>query len=49
MDILTTGQTKTSSEKLKIICDFIKGLQSQYRDRVSNQGLRYENLFDFLQ
>jgi len=27
MDIITTGQTKTSAEKLKLICDYIKGIQ----------------------
>jgi DNA replication licensing factor MCM4 len=26
MDIITTGQTKTSSEKLKVICEFIKSI-----------------------
>lgn len=28
MDIITTGQTKTSAEKLRIICDFIKNIQT---------------------
>lgn len=49
MDIITTGQTKTSADKLKVICDYIKNIQSTFRDRVNNSGLRYENLFDFLQ
>jgi len=26
MDIITTGQTKTNSEKLKVICEFIKSI-----------------------
>lgn len=49
MDIITTGQTKTSSEKLKVICEFIKSIQLQFRDRVNKTGLRYENLYDFIQ
>ena len=48
MDIITTGQTKTSSDRLKKICDFIKGLQRQYQDKVSSVGLKYGNLLDFL-
>ena len=49
MDIITTGQTKTSAEKLNIICEYIKSIQTQFKERVNNNGLRYENLFDFLQ
>lgn len=49
MDIITTGQTKTSAEKLKIICDFIKNVQTQFRDRIQTEGLKYSNLYDFLQ
>merc|ERR1719265_1392884 len=49
MDIITTGQTKTSADKLKIICDFITNIQNQFRDRINNQGLKYGNLYDFLQ
>lgn len=49
MDIITTGQTKTSSDKLKLICDFIKNVQTQFRDRINVQGLKYINLYDFLQ
>ena len=30
MDILTTGQTKTSAERLKLICDHLKQLQVSY-------------------
>lgn len=49
MDILTTGQTRTSAEKLQVICNFIKNVQTQFRDRINTQGLKYINLFDFLQ
>jgi len=49
MDIITTGQTKTSAEKLQVICEYIKSIQTQFKERVNNNGLRYENLFDFLQ
>jgi len=48
MDIITTGQTKTSAQRLKMVCDFIKKLQKEYRDKVSTSGLRYGNLLDFI-
>lgn len=35
MDIITTGQTKTSAARLKAITDFIKEIQSLFRDKVS--------------
>lgn len=49
MDIITTGQTKTSAEKLQVIIAFIKNIQTQFRDRINTQGLKYGNLLDFLQ
>ena len=49
MDIITTGQTKTNTEKLEIICQFIKDIQTHYREKVNNNGLRYENLYEYLQ
>jgi DNA replication licensing factor MCM4 len=48
MDIINTGQTKTSGERLKMICDFTKKLQHDFRDKVSSSGLKYGNLLDFL-
>jgi DNA replication licensing factor MCM4 len=48
MDIITTGQTKTNAEKLKAICDFIRNIQDQFRERIHTQGLKYSNLYDFL-
>lgn len=49
MDIITTGQTKTSTEKLNVICNFIKNIQTQFRERVNSNGLKYSNLYDFVQ
>ena len=49
MDIITTGQTKTSAQRLKMICDFIKKIHNEkYRDRVNSIGLKYGNLLDFI-
>lgn len=47
MDIITTGQTKTSQERLKQICEFIKGIQHEFREKVLVHGLKYGNLLDY--
>jgi hypothetical protein len=49
MDILTTGETRTNSEKLKLVCEFIKSTLEKFRENVNNKGLRYSNLYDFIQ
>lgn len=48
MDIITTGQTKTSADRLKTISDFIKSIGSNFRDKVMSQGMKYGNLLDFI-
>lgn len=48
MDIITTGQTKTSAERLLAITDFIKTINNDYHDKVSFHGLKYGNLLDFI-
>ena len=48
MDIITTGQTKTSAERLSAITDFIKKINVDYRDKVATHGLKYGNLLDFI-
>lgn len=48
MDILTTGQTKTSAERLKMITNFIKSLMQTYPEKVMKDGLKYSNLLDLL-
>ena len=48
MDILTTGQTKTSTEVLNALKIAICGLYRDYQRRINTQGVKYGNLFDFL-
>lgn len=48
MDIITTGQTKTSEKRLELICGEIKKTFVDFKDKVSNLGLRYGNLLDFI-
>lgn len=48
MDIITTGATKTSAERLTAITTFIKKINADYRDKVTTHGLKYGNLLDFI-
>jgi len=48
MDIITTGQIKTSKERLQAICTVIRTVLDDYKDRVGRHGLKYGNLYDFL-
>ena len=48
MDILTTGQTMTNQERLKLICEQVKLLQQTYQDKINKDGLKYQNLYNFL-
>jgi len=48
MDIITTGVSQTSAARIKVICDFIKKVQNDFRDKVNVHGVKYSNLFEFL-
>ena len=48
MDIITTGFSYASNTRVKIICDFIKRVQEDFRDKVAQTGVKYANLFDYL-
>jgi DNA replication licensing factor MCM4 len=49
MGIITTGVSATSSERVRKICEFIKTVQNDFKDKVNLHGVKYHNLFDFLQ
>lgn len=48
MDIITTGFSYASNTRVKMICDFIKRVQEDFRDKVAQTGVKYANLFDYL-
>jgi DNA replication licensing factor MCM4 len=48
MGIITTGVSATSSERVTKICEFIKNVKKDFKDRVQQAGVKYHNLFDFL-
>lgn len=49
MDIITTGVSATSTAKVKVISDYIKKVQCDFREKVNAHGIKYHNLFEFLQ
>lgn len=48
MDIITTGVSSTSSERVKHIITIIKKIYQDYKDRVRKNGVQYHNLFEFV-
>lgn len=48
MDIITTGYSFASNTRVKMICDFIKRVQEDFRDKVAQSGVKYANLYDYL-
>lgn len=48
MDIITTGIGAASNARIKEICTFIRKVQDDFHERVSQSGVKYHNLFDYL-
>lgn len=48
MDIITTGFSMASNTRVKTICDFIKRVQHDFRDKVAQSGVKYANLYEYL-
>ena len=48
MDIITTSFSTASNTRVKTICDFIKRVQEDFRDKVAQTGVKYQNLLDYL-
>jgi len=48
MDIITTGVSRTSADRIKVICDYIKIVHEKFAEKVNFQGLKYSNLFEYM-
>lgn len=48
MDLLTTGVSASSKDRIKQLCDFVKKVQVDFREKVNQNGIKYGNLFDFI-
>lgn len=48
MDIIATGVTQASSQRVKQIIEYIRKVHTDFRARIDQQGVKYANMFDFL-
>ena len=49
MDIIATGISTSTTDKVKKIIQIIKQIEEDFRDKVRKNGINYTNLFDFVQ
>ena len=49
MDIIATGISTSTTDKVKKIIQIIKQIEEDFRDKVRKNGINYINLFDFVQ
>lgn len=50
MDIITTGQTRTTSQRLKVLTDYITSIPGQFSEKYQQKGqINYGALLDLLQ
>ena len=48
MGIINSGVSATSTEQVKRVCDFIRKVKTDFSSQVSLNGIKYHNLFDYL-
>jgi len=48
MNIITTGVSSTSMERIKQLSNIIKKIQVDHKDRVRKSGVQYANLLDYV-
>lgn len=48
MDIINTGISSTSSERVKHLANIIKKVYIDYKERVKRTGIQYHNLFEYV-
>lgn len=49
MNIINTGVSTSSTEKVKEVVNIIKRIYDDYREKVKKSGIPYGNLFEFVQ
>lgn len=49
MDIIATGISTSTSDKVREIIKIVKKIRDDYRDKVNKTGIYYVNLFDYVQ
>jgi len=49
MNIINTGVSTSSTEKVKEVMNIIKRIQEDFRDKVKKSGVSYLNMFEYVQ
>lgn len=49
MDILATGKSNTNKLQIQKIAEYIKTVEKNFHDKVAKQGIKYVNLYEYLQ
>jgi hypothetical protein len=49
MDIIATGISTSTTDKVKKIIQIVKQIEEDFRDKVRKNGINYNNLFEFVQ
>jgi len=48
MGMINTGTSASSTERVTVICDFIKRVNNDHKDKIRSNGLKYHNLYDYM-
>jgi len=48
MGMINTGTSASSAERVTAICDFIKRVNNDHKEKIRAHGLKYHNLYDYL-
>ncbi len=49
MDIIATGISSSTTEKVKKVIEIVKNIPVDFRDKVRKQGINYDNLSEFVE
>jgi len=49
MGMINTGTSASSTERVQAICDFVKRVNNDHKEKIRNHGLKYHNLWDYLE
>lgn len=48
MGMINTGTSASSAERVNVICDFIKRVNNDHKQKIMANGLKYHNLYEYM-
>ena len=48
MGMINTGTSASSAERVTAICDFVKRVNNDHKDKIRANGLKYHNLYEYM-